>query len=111
MTLEFVDAEPVAISRGGAGRKAQPNPFAEVVAAIALKTNPATGKPVAKAVPIPTGTDDEVKKTVARMKAQVSKAGLLCNPQVSTYSIPNDDLTVLTFWTVPKINKPRKAAE
>lgn len=120
-TFEFADAEPIT-RVGGPGRTAEPNPFLGIITEIALKINPQTGKPVTKSFDFPYKDTEEDQKTLRRYKRQLTDAGLLVNPQVTVYS-PSEPATRtnaqgkkaiipntmrITFWTVPKIHKPRK---
>jgi hypothetical protein len=110
LDLEFADAAPV--KREGAGRKAEPNRFEDIVKAIALKKDD-NGQPLAKTFVLPVdSTSPDGKKIVDKALRQLSAAGLLCNPQVSVRKsfapdkykngkdIPNT--TRITFWTVEK---------
>jgi hypothetical protein len=123
----FIEAEPV--KRSGPGRNAEPNPFEAIIGEIALKTDDDNGLPIARAFEIPYGewTEDNGKirpaddtaRAYGKALRQLSEAGLLCNPQVTV----NKDVTdakykngnvkegvkKVTFWTVAKIRKNRKA--
>lgn len=113
--MNFVDAEPIV---NAPGRKAADNPFSEVIAAIAGKTNKETGKPVAKSY-VETheaGARDKMQNRVRRL---LSDAGDALNPAVTvrTAFVPikvkdvkgnetdSDTQTAVTFWTRSKIVK------
>jgi hypothetical protein len=122
MSFEFQDAEPIKVQ--GTGRKAEPNPFTEVIAAIALKTKVVDGKvvPVAKAFTLThEGTEEARKTAIARTKRQLSDAGAANDPAVTVPSTPapvkvgpkgkekdSATETVVTFWTVKRQTRPRK---
>lgn len=115
--LEFVDATPV--KRTGAGRPAEPNPFADVVKSIAGQVD-SEGKPLARAFSMTyrDGNDDD-KKTLDKFLRQLSDAGTLTTPQVTVHKDVSptrsadgkrdlkDKITV-TFWTGPRITRQRK---
>ena len=95
-SLVFADAAIPAVSRGTGA----PNPYAEVVAAIA-------GTDAAKrfAVPAESNTDRQVRG----IKRLLSSAGAACNPSVtvrSTHEVVDGGL-VVTFWTIPRIEHKR----
>jgi nucleotide-binding universal stress UspA family protein len=112
MTFTFVDAAPVKVT--GTGRIAEPNPFADVIKAIALQVKKIGNDslPVAKAVTLTAANEDEAKKTLAKVKRQLAEAGRANDPQCSVLTNvakgkkPTE--TVLTFWTVALISRPRK---
>lgn len=119
--MEFVDAAYIP-TKGGAGRPAGPNPYKDVIAAIALKQGP-DGKPLAKAVvlDVPFGTE-AANKAVAAAKRVAGKAGHANTPAVTVYgkgiaytyeskgkSVIDKTKTLFTFWTAPKQNRPRTA--
>ncbi len=122
MSLVFSDAVPVATA--GPGRNSSPNPYTDIIAAIALKTQDVDGKtvPVAKLFPFSHDADPgKRKKEIERIKRQLSAAGHANTPDVSvmTHVAPvkvgakgkeTDSLTdsVMTFWTIPPIVRPRK---
>lgn len=113
--MEFVDAEFIP-SAGGTGRKREPNPYTDVIAAIALKTNDA-GKPVAKGFPIDDNAD--TAKIVARAKRQLAEAGKTNKVPVTVIGKtgPLKDKNgkvvagklLFSFWTVNPQKRPRKA--
>lgn len=125
MTLEFKDAEYIPPA-GGPGRVAEPNPFGEIVQAIAMKKD-AKDKPLSKALEFehPSRLSDKsedaatLKQTIARFKRQLSDAGDAATPKVTVKSVvtpvrnPNtkkDSPTksTLTFWTIARQLRPRK---
>jgi hypothetical protein len=118
MSFDFADAAPVKTT--GGGRKAADNPFTEVVSAIALKVDD-KGKPLAKAFTLNhENTDEDRKKSIEKVKRQLSTAGEKNDPQVTVMSnatpvqVKGKDsatVTVITFWTVKRQIRPRKPAE
>lgn len=114
--MEFVDAEYVA-PKGGPGRTAGPNPYAGVIAAIALKTVERDGKtvPVAKAVTLTHEANDEARgKAIASAKRKLSNAGHDNTPEVTVATDKGTPVTTskgtkttLTFWTVKRQNRTR----
>lgn len=122
-TYEFADAAPVKVS--SKGRPAKPNPFTDVIKTIALKTVKTDGvdQPVAKSfVQKHEGTEEARKKVLAKVKSQLSRAGEKNDPPVTVFSTAtpvktgpkgrekdSDTDTQVTFWTVPRMFKPRKA--
>lgn len=117
MSIDFQDAAPVKIS--GNGRKAEPNPYEEIVQAIALQKND-DGEPVAKKFQL-THDKGERDKAVAKVKRQMSEAGERSNPKVTvrvhTEPVTNpvnhtesETKTSVTFWTVARQVRPRQAS-
>ena len=123
--ITFQDAEYVAPA-GGPGRAAEPNPYTEIVQAIALEVT-TDGKPVAKAFQIehPSRTSEkpedvtELKRIEAKIKRQFSLAGEQSSPKVTVKSdispVTNPvngkasaTKSVVTFWTVKRQERPRK---
>lgn len=127
MSFTFADAQP--IKTEGTGRTAEPNPFLEIVQEIALKTDPETGKPVAKAFTVEhKDTAEDRKSVIAKIKRQFSAAGEKSDPKVTVVSkdapvqesikggakgatVDSATKTLITFWTVKRQNRPRKPAE
>jgi hypothetical protein len=119
MSYEFQDSAPVKIQ--GTGRKAEPNPFTDVIKAIALKTTKVDGKdtPVAKSF-TEKHEDGARDKTVARIKRLLSEAGAANDPAVTVPSAAtpvqvkgkdSNTETVITFWTVKRQVRTRKPAD
>ncbi len=118
MSYVFEDAEPVAVT--GTGRKAEPNPFTEVIAAIAMQTDEKTGKPVAKRF-VQEAMPNDRKTAENRIKRQMSEAGAANKPPV-TVRVDVQDLPTtskakdaaqrfqVTFWTVRRQERPRTAS-
>lgn len=115
--LVFEEAEYV--KPEGTGRKADPNPFLDVVADIALKTDPKTGKPVARATVIEHVEGDR-DKAVGRIKRRLSEAGAQNDPPVSVPAVARPVVnpvnkkesatkTRITFWTTKRQERPRKS--
>jgi hypothetical protein len=117
MTITFEDAAPVKSS--APGRPARPNPFTEVIAAIALKTD-TEGKPLAKSY-IEKHTAGEREKVVKRVKRELSAAGHANNTAVTVCSsaepvktgakgkeVDSETDTRITFWTTKLQVRPRK---
>ncbi len=124
MTYTFEDAEP--IKAEVAPKEKAPNPFKDVVAAIALKTNPETKKPLAKAFKETFEDADDRKTIVGRVKRLTSEAGAANDPAVTvrvddkTLSEPVVDAkgniktlgTILfTIWTVKRQMRPKTATQ
>ena len=120
--MDFIEAEYVAPA-GGPGRTKLPNPFTEVIAAIALKKD-ANDKPVARAFTFTHEADgSDFKKIVSGYKRQLSDAGADNDPQVTVMSVvqpvivkakgkPDSESATeskLTFWTVTR--QTRKKGE
>jgi hypothetical protein len=120
MTYTFEDATPAKLA--GTGRKAEPNPFTDVIALIALKTDEKTGKPLAKSF-IETHEDAEGKRTTAinRIKRLTSEAGEKNTPPV-TVRVHTEPVMVkdgkgketesptqvrVTIWTVKRQIRPK----
>lgn len=105
--LTFVDASYIPPTATSGGRAPDPNPFLVAVAAIALKTDPKTTKPVAKAFTFyHDGSDADIVRKEAKFKRQLSAAGNTCEPPVTVRSAlgtVNATTSTLTFWTIPKI--------
>ncbi len=110
--MEFVDATFVP-QKGGTGRKAEPNPYTDIIAAIALKTDEKTDKPVAKGFLV--ADDDTLPTVVARAKRQLGAAGRENTPPVTVISTVTATTTkgkkLFSFWTVkqhaPRTRKPK----
>jgi hypothetical protein len=110
--MEFVDATFVP-QKGGTGRKSEPNPYTDIIAQIALKTDEKTGKPLAKGFLIK--DDDDLKTAVNRAKRQLSKAGAENATPVTVISTLTDSakkgMKLFSFWTVtqhaPRTRKPK----
>ncbi len=126
--LTFEDAVPVKSNAGGSN--AAPNPFTEVIAAIALKKytkddapNPnAVDMPVAKSYVVTHKDEDALKTDRNRITRQISAAGGANSPKVTARRSFEDAhelftsgankgkvktyRTRVTFWTVPP-HKPR----
>lgn len=121
MTIVFADAKPLTVA--GPGRTAEPNPFTDVIKAIALVTDK-EGKPVAKSFTVThEGTEEARTKAVRKIKSQTSKAGEKNVPAVTVYVVgtpaktgpkgkETDSATdtVITFWTVKRQSRPRTPA-
>lgn len=117
--MEFIPVEPAVRTKSG-GKQAAPNPYADAVKGIALKTNEKTGKPLALAFPLPHADAESVVKDRARVERQLVNAGLALDPPVTVrrdFAEANvvtgtgkDKKTayasMVTFWTIPKIDKP-----
>jgi hypothetical protein len=115
--VEFIDAEYIPTT--GGGRQSEPNPYTDVINAIALKKDE-KGKPVAKAVVLTFDPKDPKaeKSVIEAAKRRLSKAGEVSTPNVTTHSkaTPIKDKgkvvpgkVLLTFWTGPKQTRPRKS--
>lgn len=121
MELVFEDAVPVY------GEEA-PNPFADIVKAIAGKTDD-KGIPLAKSVWLPAGTDDKTTKELNKSIRLLGDAGALTEPPVTVkkaISEPTDretgktvdvdgkpvketvKMVKVTFWTAKRQNRERK---
>lgn len=122
--LTFEDAEYIP-SAGGPGRTKEPNPFAGIIADIALQTKERDGKtvPVAKSYVFEyePGNEDDKTRKVNQLKRQLSNAGAENTPQVTVRSEVTDVVNPvnkqvsnkkarLVFWTVPRQNRPRSGA-
>ncbi len=122
--FDFEDAQPVTRPFSG-GKQAEPNPFTDIIAAIALKVNQDTGKPVAKSFVITHDDEESVIKDRRKVTRQTSQAGRNNDPQVTvriSFTDENDIIksgpnqgnvrtyrTRVTFWTVkPYQSKTRK---
>lgn len=123
--MDFIEAEYVAPA-GGPGRTKGPNPFTDVIAAIALQKDD-KDKPVARAFTFEhtdrNAEDSNLRKLVSGYKRQLSEAGADNDPAVTVMSVVNPvTVTVkgkpqesaiaskLTFWTVPRqTRKPNGA--
>jgi hypothetical protein len=115
MTIVFADAKPLTVA--GPGRTAEPNPFTEVIKAIALVKDK-EGKPVAKSFTVThEGTEEARKSAIAKVKRQTSEAGKKNTPAVTVYvsgtpvQVKGKDSatdTLITFWTVDRQSRPRK---
>lgn len=122
MSFEFVTAEPV--KRNVPGRTAEPNPFTDVIADIALKVDDA-GKPLARkfVLDVP-GNEDEKFKIMAKVRRQLTKAGHDNDPEVTVFcdfaphvtghgvaKKTHTDKCVVTFWTVKRQLRPRAGSD
>lgn len=110
----FEDAAPVKRPFSG-GRQAAPNPYAGIIAQIALKTDD-NGDAVAKAFTLSHEDKDAVATDRNRVTRQLSQAGRNNDPKVtvrSTFTDANESVqlkpglpkvtvykTRVTFWTV-----------
>jgi hypothetical protein len=123
--LQFEDAAPV--QRGRGGRPGTPNPYTDVVAAIALQTYPdgtvikgvdVSGQPIAKTFTLTHESADAVKTDRQRVNRLMSEAGGKNDPQV-TVRVAHEDAnteeqrrpgqaketvyrTRVTFWTTKR---------
>lgn len=115
--LVFEDAEYTPIP--GRGKTKEPNPYADVIAAIAHQIDPRTDKPVAKRVTLTHGPTPEAReKAVNRAKRLMKEAGEELDtpatvwapwaPATDKKGNDLDDTTVVTFWATKKVYKPRK---
>ncbi len=123
MSIDFQDATPV---NAPAGRKAEPNPFHDVINDIANRSFN-EGQPVAKSFEFDHETVDNEKdreKFVAKYRRQLADAGnRLVNPvTVRVHFEPvkkgpkgretdSATRTKVTFWTVEKQFRPRKSSK
>lgn len=112
MDLKFERTEPVVSNRG---RKAEDNPFEDIVKSIALKTD-AKGKPEALKTRIAVPKDEDIAKVAGSVKNKLKAAGIKSGIACTVYSNvefaeDNKSFTV-TFWTGPKIErKPKDKVE
>jgi hypothetical protein len=110
-TITFEDATPIEREWRG-GRKAEPNPFADVVASIANQTD-SEGTPVAKRFRL--AAEDATAPEVKKALSQLQSAGVLYNATHPDSRISvqkpveiKDGQAVITFWTLPFVARPRK---
>jgi hypothetical protein len=113
IALTFEDAEVLPNANGG--RNKDPNPYADVVASIALKRND-KNKPVAKKFVLTSENADAVKTDIARARRQLAEAGKANDPavtvQVREAEVDGQPLqTLITFWTIPPIVRGKDKAE
>lgn len=127
--MDFVDATYIAPA-GGVGRAKEPNPYNDVIDAIALKRVDSKGKVYspddegyAKLKPLAKGflmNDDEtLKATVSKAKRQLADAGKQNTPAVSITSKTGPALdakgkpvagkVLFSFWTGPQQKRARQA--
>lgn len=121
MTINFEDDKYV--PQAGSGRQAEPNPYTDIIAAIALKTDPDTGKPQAKGFTLEhDGTDEARDKAIAKVRRQMSLAGEANEPPVTVHVTPkpvtnpvnktvSKTKTRIVFWTTKKQRRPKKAQQ
>ncbi len=123
MSLTFNDAEPV---NTVAGRKAEPNPFHEVIANIAGRTDNG-GQPIAKSFVLEheeVKTAEDREKHIGKTRRQLADAGNRLDTPVTVriHAEPvtkgpkgreteSSTQTKITFWTVKKQLRPRKPVE
>lgn len=81
---------------------AEPNPFAEQVKALAASVTKDGRSTVASTVVVP---DDDVKKRVQQIRDAGAEAGVTARKKVEEVG---DGTSVITFWTTPRITRPRK---
>jgi len=123
MTFEFQDDEPVSRA-SGAGRTPEPNPFIAPVQSIALKTNPETGKPLAKSFVVDHDGSDDAVAHVNKLLRQLGKAGGACEPPVTCYrhaepltekrgnkTVEVKGKVKIVFWTGPRQVKGHKPTD
>lgn len=120
MSIVFEPATPVA--RKTPGRVAEPNPYAEAVAGIALQVDD-EGQPKALAFVLEHSADPEqAKKDVEKVRRQIADAARKGEPKSTAYSTPSEvkdskgnvllNQTRITFWTVaPITHKPKNKDE
>jgi hypothetical protein len=123
--LTFEDATPVK-RVGTGGKTAAPNPYVDVIAAIALKTDD-QGNAIAKRFTLHAGHQDVLGTLINRAKRQLSAAGKNNTPAVTVRTDVSDVETTevqlkpgqpktldhsvkVTFWTVKKYNAPAETA-
>lgn len=114
MSLNFVEVTPPA--RNNPGRTAEPNPFIDAIARIALKEK--DGKPVALAYTLDHDADPKKREqAIEKVKRQLTNAGQANEPKVSVQKdiVPvkvagkdSPSKSIVTFWTTPFIARPRK---
>lgn len=105
--FEFQAAAPV--------RRAEPNPFTDVVSSIAGKVE--NGKPVARSFKV--SGEHATEKALTKYTKQLQEAGKNLPTPVTvrvSHNVTNDPKTktssgTVTFWTVPQIvRKPKTKA-
>lgn len=111
MSFTFEDVEYNNTNAGGRAKGV--NPFSEVIAEIALKTDPKTKKPLVKAFTIASTSADEHVTDVNRARRQLVEAGKDNDPTVSVQSraVPMksaEHTSVITFWTIKRIVREAK---
>lgn len=118
MTIEFKDAEYV--KPQGTGRKAEPNPYTDIIAHIALQTTP-DGKPVTKMFVLE-HAPGERDKAIARVKRKMSDAGADNVPPVTVVAVGtpvknpvnqkvSETKTEIRFWTTKRQERRRKPGQ
>jgi hypothetical protein len=116
MDLKFTRTTPVETNRG---RKAEDNPFEEVIQEIAHKTDE-QGKPLALStvltVPKPEEGETQAdvnKRLMSSIITKLKNAGLKVTPEAVTVNrnfdfAPDNKTVKLTFWTSNKIVRTAK---
>lgn len=120
-TLVFDDADVIPNSNGG--RRQEPNPYTEIISQIAGQKNEDTGKPVAKRFTLAHSSLDEKQTEINRARRLLSQAGKNNDPAVTVqvrdapaplmrFGKPTSEAdpmkTVITFWTIPLVQKKRR---
>jgi hypothetical protein len=111
--MNFTDAVPV--KTNNPGRAKQPNPYAEIIAEIALKTQKHEGNtvPVAKTFLHNHTADETGAKDLLKQRRLLQEAGPVNTPPVSVrvafgeYDAKKKG-TPVTFWTQEPIVRTRK---
>lgn len=113
MNLTFEDAEPI---KAASTKTAEPNPFADVITAIAWRSD-SQGRPLTRATTIPVKDEDGIKTLTAKIGRQLTAAGdALEKPGTvrrKFETIKNGKTLGLkvTFSVAPKQRRERKAKQ
>lgn len=83
-------------------KEKEPNPFAEQVASLAASVTDEGRSTVASTVTVP---DDEVTKRVQQIRDAGAAVGVTARKKVEEVG---DGTSIITFWTTPRISRPRK---
>lgn len=111
MNLTFEDAEPI---KSASTKTAEPNPFTEIIAAIAWR-NGTDGLPVAKSTTIPVKAETDIAPLTGKIGRQLTAAGdALEKPgtvrrKFETVKTGKEFALRVTFSVAPKQRRERKA--
>lgn len=103
--FSFADVDVPATSRA-----VEPNPFTDVVKSLA--DSMADGKSAtAKQITVTKTADKTLKQVTGKVERNLQDAAEAANVTVRKTVAVDGDSAVITFWTVTRIVKPRKAKD
>ena len=97
-----IEIRPAEVPAQSFTRAKEPNPYLDAVAALAAHVTEEGRSAVASAVTLP---DEDVKRNVNLMREAGAEHGVTVRKRADENG---DGTTTVTFWTTPRIARPRK---